>query len=511
MKILNFILFALIFGNLSTFANEQGWFVGGQEKTKKAPKTSINSAESLNHMPGPPAAPMRQSERKKPPQPDYLIGKVIWGESVTFNTGKDKYKELSDWNLAIKDVETFTQQLSDFGLSYHYAHVNLSTFAYDPQLMPALYFSGVRTIKLTDSQIRQLREYVLKGGMIICDSLYGSPYFYEQCKQLFAKAFPEETWRTIPLDHPIFSTYYDIEEVYFPTDPDRNKPFMEAIYIGSRVGVLCSRYGLGKGLEDDLAVFETLEERGLQPLYYEPEAAKALAANIGGYIVGYAEAGRIEGLPELFGLPDQRRPTDELVFAQIKHNGAWNVHPGAAPSLLNQLQTEAAVKVNLKRVPIDLEKDSLTDFPFLYLTGLDTIAFSDRERDVLKSFLLEGGRVFANNGLGLSTFHQSLVDELKRMFPNGALRDLPPEHDIYHILSSVTSVQYTESTRTSNPDIADKPHLQGFYVNGELALIYSPYDMEAGWLDARFPLMQGLENHSARTLGKNVITYILSH
>ncbi len=55
----------------------------------------------------------------------------------------------------------------------------------------------------------------------------------------------------------------------------------------------------------------------------------------------------------MFGLPDQKRPTDELVFAQIKHHGAWNVHPGAAPSLLHQLQEEAAVNVNLKRVAVN--------------------------------------------------------------------------------------------------------------------------------------------------------------
>ncbi len=46
------------------------------------------------------------------------------------------------------------------------------------------------------------------------------------------------------------------------------------------------------------------------------------------YSIGYAEAGREEAKPELFGSLDEKAPTDEFVFAQIRHEGAWNVHPG---------------------------------------------------------------------------------------------------------------------------------------------------------------------------------------
>ena len=50
----------------------------------------------------------------------------------------------------------------------------------------------------------KLREYVLSGGTIVCDSVYGSPHFYDSAVQVFNDMFPESRFRVLPPDHPLF-------------------------------------------------------------------------------------------------------------------------------------------------------------------------------------------------------------------------------------------------------------------------------------------------------------------
>ncbi|MHC4147514.1 MAG: DUF4159 domain-containing protein, partial [Planctomycetota bacterium] len=200
-----------------------------------------------------------------------------------------------------------------------------------------------------------------------CDSIAGSPYFYESAKKVFLRAFPESRFRTIPSDHPVYHMIVDIDKVTCRGAKGNSKPFLEGIYVGSRIGVLVSKFGLGCGWNRNTEGLKQLRDA----VYYDINSANKIGIDLAAYIVGYAEVGLVEGRPEVFGLADQKRPTDEFVFAQIKHDGLWNVHPGAATALLMKLRRYTSVRVNLKRVGIDLEQDDLSSYPFLYLTGLD--------------------------------------------------------------------------------------------------------------------------------------------
>ena len=168
-----------------------------------------------------------------------------------------------------------------------------------------------------------MRDYVLNGGMIICDSIAGSPYFYESAKKIFLRAFGDSRFRTIPADHPVYHMIVDVDKVSYRGNKGSD-PFLEGIYVGSRIGVLVSKFGLGCGWNRNTERLKELPKAA----YYDTNSANEIGVDLAAYIVGYAEVGLVEGRPEVFGLADQKRPTDEFVFAQIKHDGLWNVHPG---------------------------------------------------------------------------------------------------------------------------------------------------------------------------------------
>ena len=493
--------------SIDSKADENDWFVYlGSQEAKKAPRKNINAAEALPPLPLP-ATPLRRTERKKPPQPDYLVGKVIWGESASFSDSTGKKMDIADWNLCPTDTEKFVTQARAMDLQYHWQNTNLNDFHYDPNKLPALLFSGVRTLKLSDSHIQALRDYILNGGMIICDSIAGSPYFYESAKKIFLRSFPESRFRIIPPDHPLYHIIVDVDKVTYKGNKGQSQPFMEGIYIGSRLGVLVSKFGLGCGWNRSTDRLKKLKNAA----YYDVKSANEIGVNLAAYIIGYAEVGLVESRPEVFGLTDQTRPTDEFVFAQIKHDGLWNVHPGAATALLMKLRRYTSVRVNLKRAGVNLETDDLSSYPFLYLTGLDDFSFSQNEIGALQRYLNDEGVLLINNGLGLGTFDAAVRRELNSILPNMTLKQIPAGHSLYSSLFDVSKVRYSPSLTKSKPELNNQPYLLGVTIDGDVRVIYSPYDLEAGWLEVYYPLMKGYESVSSQRLGINMIIYIMTH
>jgi hypothetical protein len=502
------LLIVLIFVvSVPAQGKENDWFTYLGNKTKpKAPRKHMSAAEALPPLPLP-ATPLRRTERKKPPQPDYLVGKVIWGESASFVDSSGDKMEIADWNLCPTDMERFVGNGRSMDLQYHWQNVNLNDFHFDPKKLPALLFSGVRTLRLSQTHIQALREYVLNGGMVICDSIAGSPYFYDSAKKVFLEAFPESRFRVIPADHPLYHMLTDVKKVNYPKKRGMTKPFMEGIYVGSRIGVLVSKYGLGCGWNRDTTRLGKLPKA----VYYDVKSANQLGLNLAAYIVGYAEVGLLEGQLEVFGQADQKRPTDEFVFAQLKHEGAWNVHPGGATALLMKLRQHTAVRVNLKRVAVDAEKDALSSYPFLYLTGLDDFSFSSEAVTALRRYLNFRGVLLINNGMGLSTFDRAVRRELAKILPEARLEPISANHHLYNSLLPIKKVRYSPVVAKNKPELKNQPYLLGVTIDGALRILYSPYDIEAGWLDAYYPLIRGYEPIYAKQLGMNIITYVMTH
>ena len=484
------------------------WFVRGSETPReRRPTQFVASGETRDIIPDAPGAPLSQTERKRPPSPDYLISKVRWGAGAII---QDQHVE--DWNLAPNDVEQFMHMARQNNFMYHWSQTRLEQFSYDPKLMPAILISGVREVRFDPAHIDKLREYVLRGGTIVCDSVYGSPWFYESALEVFGQMFPESRFRVLPPDHPLYHMLVEVDEVEYHCGRDDNEPFLEGLYVGSRIGVLLSRYGLGCGWQGNMDVFDTLLERGLSARAYSVDSARRIGTNLVPYILGYNRVGEIEGRPEMFGLADQRSPTSEFVFAQVKHEGAWNAHPGAARSLLIRLQQESSIPVNLRRVAVDLAEDDLVPYPFLYLTGLDDFRLSDRQIEGLRTYIDGGGTLLVNNTLGLATFHQAAMREIRRVFPGNEFGVLPVSHAIYGVLHDVRRVQYTPTLRMDRgEELGDRPVLHGMHIDGKLRVIYSPYDMASGWNEIRYPLSRGYEASSAKKLGMNIIMYSMTH
>lgn len=62
---------------------------------------------------------------------------------------------------------------------------------------------------LTDAQAEKLREYLLRGGFLFCDSFFGTRDWIG-FERTMRRVFPDRPIVDLPDDHPVFHTLYDL-------------------------------------------------------------------------------------------------------------------------------------------------------------------------------------------------------------------------------------------------------------------------------------------------------------
>ena len=84
----------------------------------------------------------------------------------------------------------------------------------DPNLrrFPFLYALEVGYMYMTEAEVKGLRDYLLAGGFLMIDDFWGT-WEWDNFESEIRRVLPEYQIVDIPLDHPIFNTVYNIEEV----------------------------------------------------------------------------------------------------------------------------------------------------------------------------------------------------------------------------------------------------------------------------------------------------------
>jgi hypothetical protein len=94
-----------------------------------------------------------------------------------------------------------------------YDHENAVSLA-DPNLrrFPLLYAVEVGYMDLTKDEVHGLRDYLNAGGLLLVDDFWGSRQ-WAQFEYNMRRVLPGRPMVEIPLEHPLFSAFYKIDEV----------------------------------------------------------------------------------------------------------------------------------------------------------------------------------------------------------------------------------------------------------------------------------------------------------
>jgi len=380
MKKLNLLFAALtLLWVLPSYAGEDD-FLRPVGRPPKAKPQRRQGGQALPPLPLP-VTPLRRSEKKRPPSPATLIGKVVWGSHLDYTWEDGNVSRVYDWNMVPADCQQLLKAAKTMlGVEYKVESADLETFNATPAEIPVLYFSGARSLKLTDAEREKLRNYMLRGGMIWFDSCVGSPYFYKSVLAELELILPESPIIRVPADHPIFHAVDDAVKANVTTQKDI-APVLDGVYIGSRLAAVISPYGLGASW--DVTDTSLIPEAN----FYDRRSATQLGLNLVAYSVGYFRVGQSHAKADVFRSKDLASNNDVLVFTQVKTNGVWNTEPGAAGNLLRFLNRNLNIEVSYLKKSIRLGKDEIERTPFLYLSGITDFKLSSTERKALKQFV----------------------------------------------------------------------------------------------------------------------------
>ena len=184
----------------------------------------------------------------------------------------------------------------------------------------------------------------------------------------------------------------------------------------------------------------------------------------------------------------------------------WNATPDDVNNLLKTMkaQVDANFQMDIRtmgQVSEDPEKN-----PVLFRSGHYHFTYTQAEREKLRKYLLNGGMIIYNTGLGSKPFYDSVCAELKAIFPEQPLQRLNPDHPIFHSQYDIDHVQYTKAV-TASGYRGDEPWFDGIEVNCRVVALVSRYCMAVGWQGEVKDEWQAYKSESAFRLGVNILSY----
>lgn len=106
---------------------------------------------------------------------------------------------------------------------------------------PLVIMTGEGAYSLPDREREHLRRYLERGGFLLASAGCSSQEWDRSFRREMARLFPETPLRPIGMDHPVFHTVYDINDL--KAKHGKPKP-LEGIHINGRLCVIYSQDGL---------------------------------------------------------------------------------------------------------------------------------------------------------------------------------------------------------------------------------------------------------------------------
>ena len=155
----------------------------------------------------PPAAPLISPQRPPPEWHEFYFTRAAYS---SFRGYGRRGAWATDYPKADRQFLTVLRRLT-----------NLDAFAYENAVLltderlrryPFLYALEVGYMALSPPEIEGLRTYLRAGGFLVIDDFWGTNQWL-QFEHEMRKVFPLLPIVDLDLDHPVFSTFYDIDEI----------------------------------------------------------------------------------------------------------------------------------------------------------------------------------------------------------------------------------------------------------------------------------------------------------
>lgn len=192
--------------------------------------------------------------------------------------------------------------------------------------------------------------------------------------------------------------------------------------------------------------------------------------------------------------------------AVLKYNGGgdYYANPTALPNLVRFCNSNLKTGLNEKDIPyVEAGSKAIFDYPFVHMTGHGNVVFSQPEVKNIRTYLEAGGFLHIDDNYGMDPFVRV---ELKKIFPNKDLTELPSNHPIFNQSYNLPGLPKIHEHNGNSAQAF------GFFVDGRLVCLYTfESDLSDGWEDPNVHNDPELKRVEALQMGANILQYVFTN
>lgn len=168
--------------------------------------------------------------------------------------------------------------------------------------------------------------------------------------------------------------------------------------------------------------------------------------------------------------------------------------------------------------PVRLDDPELHRFPYLYMVEPGrTMSLSDAEATGLRNYLLKGGFLHVDDFWGSQEWAH-FERELRRVFPDRPIVEIPMDHPIFHVGFKVEEVLTVPSIGNARRGVYHErdgyiPYVLGVFDDRDRLMVVITWNSDLGdaWEWAEQPDYPRDRSDYAFKLGVNFILYAMTH
>ena len=138
------------------------------------------------------------------------------------------------------------------------------------------------------------------------------------------------------------------------------------------------------------------------------------------------------------------------------------------------------------------------------MTGHGNVYFTDEEAENLRNYLISGGFLHIDDNYGMKPY---LIKELKKVFPDKELVELPNTHLIFNVI-----YKFPNGLPKIHEHDGKRPQAFGLFHENRLVLLFTfESDLGDGWEDEVVHKDPLEIREKALQMGANIIKYAFEH
>ncbi|NOU61800.1 DUF4159 domain-containing protein [Marinifilum sp. JC070] len=186
----------------------------------------------------------------------------------------------------------------------------------------------------------------------------------------------------------------------------------------------------------------------------------------------------------------------------LKYNGGgdWYANPGSLPNLIQFCKDNKVANIQAEPITVEVGSPEIFSLPFLHVTGHGNIVLNNQEVINLRKYLMAGGFLHVDDNYGLNAYFRR---EIKKVFPDEELVELPYSHPIYHQV-----YEFPTGLPKIHEHDGKAPQGFGLFYKGRLVCFYSyETDLGDGWEDTSVHNNTEEKHLEALKMGANIIAF----